>query len=211
MNNHKVIFFVLFLHFFLLGCKEEPLEKLSSIGNCEGKVVKDTLLGVRVALNIDLQENCFVSEITHPYFVQRKNDSIFFKIAPPTHKIESDQCGSGCALFMSPKIDPELKNLRTISDDTILLPWLGLKSDTIFLPSKKIKFAPFLDFYFPKGASFTPFIGLNKGDNLIIDFPCADAQQAQDRSSFHITRSRYPFLRCKILPIREQLKAKNSY
>lgn len=200
MSSHKIIFSVLLFYFFLLGCKEEPLEKISFIGNCEGNVVTDTLLGVRVALDINLQENCFVSELTHPYFVQRKDDSIFFKIAPPTHKIESDQCGSGCALFMSPKIDPELRNLKTISDDTILLPWLGLKSDTISLPSKKIKFAPFLDFYFPKGASFVPFIGLNKGNNLIIDFPCVDAQHAQARSPFHITRNRYPFLRCIIAP-----------
>lgn len=187
-----MIYYFVCLLFLLCSCDiATPSKKDYS---CIGEIIsKDYISYIKISK--EKNKECYVLSRLKPYYIKKSDSLIYVKISPPTRKILSDSDEK----IIMPKV-LVIKNIGPLETDTIDIPWVGLQKDTILL-NNDVKIAPLTQFYFTKDALYEPFTTIKKGQSLIIDIPCLDEETAKNAPPFHIAKTKYPTIRCKIAPV----------
>lgn len=172
--------------FIAESVNQNNIKKSFEVGSCVGNVVDAYTApffgGLEISLNISMENSCLVRQNLWPYYISKSEDTIYFKIAPPTNLLYAD--------------NRESRNYNTFNEQS--------KLDVIPKSGKKIIRVPWVPqrtVHFFKESTFFPFDHVEKGNVLVIDFPCFDDEFTKKYYAFHIEKTKYPYLRCVINPI----------
>lgn len=179
--------------FIAESVNQNNIKKSFEIGSCVGNVVDAYTApfygGLEIALDISMKNSCLVRQNLWPYYISKSGDTIYFKIAPPTNLLYAD--------------DRESRNYNTFNEQSEL--------DIIPKSGKKIIRVPWVPqrtVHFFKESTFFPFDRVEKGNILVIDIPCFDDEFTKKYYAFHITKTKYPYLRCVVNPVSNSIAKK---
>lgn len=168
-------------NFIVESEKQNKVNKSFEVGLCNGNVVgsyEDSYFGgLEMSLNISMEYSCLVRRNLWPYYISESKDTIYFKIAPPTNLLYAD--------------DHESRSYNTFNEQSMLdvIPKFGKKMIRVpWVPQRTV--------HFFKESTFSPFDHVKKGNVLVIDIPCFDEEFTKKYYAFHITKTKYPYLRC---------------
>ncbi len=191
LHMNKWVFFMLLLFVSSIFAESSIDEKRDS---CLGSIVSSGKNGVSVNIEAVVHKECFFTTEIHHYYIRNEDGVVFIKVAPPTKKIQSDE-GS---VSISHKKGFKLKNLVLDRNLNLLIPWNDLdteKNNSSFENDLRKK-----GFTIPKGEFYEHFTNVKKGQSMVIDIPCLDEKDAREARPFHVTKTKIPYLRCKMRP-----------
>lgn len=172
--------------FIIESIKQNKYKNSFEIGSCIGEVIGDYTEpyfgGLEIALNFSMEDSCFTRQNLWPFYISISSDTIHLKITPPTNLLYAD--------------DKDARNYNTYNEQSTLniLPKSGKR--TVHLP-----WVPQRTVHFFKESTFSPFDHLVAGNILVVDIPCFDEEVTKKYYAFHITKTKYPYLRCVVNPI----------
>lgn len=180
-------------NFIAESVNQNHIKKSFELGSCVGNVIDAYTVpfygGLEISLNISMKNSCLVRQNLWPYYISKSEDTIYFKIAPPTNLLYADNY--------------ESRNYNTFNDQSRL--------DVIPKSGKKIIRIPWVPqrtVHFFKESTFIPFDHVEKGDVLVIDIPCFDDEFTKKYYAFHVTKTKYPYLRCVVNPVSNSIAKK---
>lgn len=167
--------------------QKNNIDSSYKIGTCSGKIINQTTDAFDVELKTT--KSCVVNRILTPFNFQKKDDTLYLKIVPPTLSIHNDV------------------------EEIIKLPMYSFEMDKSMVTKMrenhveqlKIERAFHHSFIKTGEKKYNPLKDIQKDEKIVLEIPCFDEDWAMNFYPFHVNKTKYPFISCEITSTKEKL------